>query len=55
MIHTVQHKELPEHPNKVVKHLLIYAVGKLLQHSDQEAVDHIMELLPPVGKRNDEY
>ena len=39
-----------EHPVKILKHLLVFAVARLLELGDTEAVEEIMRWLPPVER-----
>lgn len=42
---------MTQHPTKVLKHLLVFAVARLLEHGDKEAVEEIMRNLPPAEKK----
>ncbi len=33
---------MTEHPVKILKHLVVFAVVRLLEHGDKEAVEEIM-------------
>jgi hypothetical protein len=42
---------IPQHPSEVFKELLVFAVARLQAAGDNEAVERILELLPPAERK----
>jgi hypothetical protein len=51
MIRTIPPAPPTEHPVKILKHLLVFAIARLTALGDLEAIDRIMAELPPVEKK----
>lgn len=51
MTHTARPAAQPDHPLKVFKHLLVFAVARLTALGDHAAVEQILEELPPVERK----